>query len=230
MRIALFGYGKMGRMIEAEASQKGHEVCCIIDPAGGSRGRLSDSEVAVDFSEPSAVINNIGLACSSHIPIVVGTTGWYDQVEDIRRKVEESGSALVYGSNFSIGVNLMFRIAQEAARMFSQFDSYDPYIEEAHHKFKKDAPSGTAVFLKRFVESEYRRDVPTSSIRAGFFPGQHIVGFDSETDTLAITHTARSRAGFAAGAVLAAQWITGKQGFYEFSQIIDDIFGKRVGA
>src|SRR5262245_53721777 len=126
MRIALFGYGKMGRMIEAEAGNKGHEICCVIDPAGGSRGHLSDSEVAIDFSEPGAVIDNIGLACSSRVPIVVGTTGWYDRVEDIRKQVEKSGGALVYGSNFSIGVNLMFRIAQEAARMFSQFDSYDP--------------------------------------------------------------------------------------------------------
>ena len=136
--------------------------------------------------------------------------------------VEESGIGLVYGSNFSIGVNLMFKITRYAAELFSRFSSHDPFIEEAHHKFKKDAPSGTALTLKQTLEAKYAREVPARSTRAGYFPGRHTVGFDSEADTLEITHAARSRAGFAAGAVLAAKWIANRQGFYEFSEIIEE--------
>jgi 4-hydroxy-tetrahydrodipicolinate reductase len=154
--------------------------------------------------------------------MVVGTTGWYDRIDEARAIVERAGIGLVYGSNFSVGVNLMFKIAGYAAGLFAQFDSYDPFIEEAHHKFKQDAPSGTAIFLKRRVEEAYRCDVPTVSTRAGYMPGSHRVGFDSEADTLTISHVARSRAGFAEGALVAARWIAGRTGFYEFSEVIDE--------
>jgi 4-hydroxy-tetrahydrodipicolinate reductase len=153
--------------------------------------------------------------------MVVGTTGWYDRLDEARALVEQSGIGFVYGSNFSIGVNLMFKIADYAAELFSHFPSHDPFIEEAHHKFKKDAPSGTALALKKAVEAKYGRAVPTSSTRAGYIPGRHVVGFDSEADELEIIHSARSRAGFAAGALLAAKWITGRKGFFEFSEIIE---------
>src|SRR5205085_9623574 len=148
--------------------------------------------------------------------------GGYDRIDEWRRMVDERQIGFVYGSNFSVGVNLMFKIARYSARLFSRFASHEPFIEEAHHQFKKDAPSGTAIFLKREVEAEYNRDVPVASLRAGFIPGTHTVGFDSEADTLTITHTARSRAGFADGAIIAAQWIAGRHGFYEFSGIIDE--------
>jgi 4-hydroxy-tetrahydrodipicolinate reductase len=222
MKLALLGYGKMGRMVEQAAAREGIEVVAVIDPISGSRGSLGDADVCIDFTEPSAVIENIKTAVAANVAMVVGTTGWYDRLEEARSLVEASGIGLVYGSNFSVGVNLMFKITRYAAELFSRFPSHDPFIEEAHHKFKKDAPSGTAVFLKRIVESQYDREVPTSSTRAGYIPGSHIVGFDSEADTLTIAHTARSRAGFVEGALLAAQWIAGRKGFYEFSEIIEE--------
>ncbi|HET9531536.1 MAG TPA: dihydrodipicolinate reductase C-terminal domain-containing protein [Blastocatellia bacterium] len=222
MRIALLGYGKMGRMVEQAALRNGIEVVCVIDPFAESRGEITDADVCIDFSEPGAVMGNIERAAAHKLSMVVGTTGWYDRIDEVRRLVEESRIGLVYGSNFSVGVNLMFKVVRYASELFSRFSSYDPFIEEAHHKFKKDAPSGTAIFLKRIVEKEYARDVPTSSTRAGYIPGAHTVGFDSEADTLAITHVARSRAGFAEGAVMAAEWIAGRKGFYEFSEIIEE--------
>ncbi|HMG32823.1 MAG TPA: dihydrodipicolinate reductase C-terminal domain-containing protein [Blastocatellia bacterium] len=221
MKIALLGYGKMGRMVEQAAAREGIEVVCIVDPVAGSRGSLSDCEVAIDFTTPDTVIDNVRLAASAKVAMVVGTTGWYARLDEARSLVEQAGIGLVYGSNFSIGVNLMFRVSRYAAELFSRFDAYDPFVEEAHHRFKKDAPSGTAIFLKRDLDALYHRDVTVASTRAGHIPGTHTVGFDSEADTLTITHTARSRAGFAEGALAAARWIRGKQGFFEFSTVID---------
>jgi 4-hydroxy-tetrahydrodipicolinate reductase len=211
----------MGQMVEQAALRAGLEVVCIIDPAANSRGQLSNAGVCIDFSEPRAVIENIRAAAAARVSMVVGTTGWYDHIDEVRRLVEESGIGFVYGSNFSIGVNLMFKITEHAARLFKRFPSHDPFIEEAHHKFKKDAPSGTAIFLKRILEGAYGSEPPTASTRAGYVPGTHRVGFDSEADTLTITHTARNRAGFAEGALMAARWIEGRKGFYEFSEIIE---------
>jgi len=221
MKIALLGYGKMGRMVEEAASRRQIEVACVIDPVAGSRGRIEDADVCIDFSEPAAVIDNIKQVAAAGRAMVVGTTGWYDRIEEVRRIVDVGKIGFVYGSNFSIAVNLMFKIARYSARLFSRFATHEPFITEAHHQFKKDAPSGTAIFLKREVEAETKRDVPVASLRAGFIPGTHVVGFDSEADTLAITHTARSRAGFADGAIVAAEWIATRRGFYEFSEIID---------
>lgn len=226
MKIALLGYGKMGRMVEEAAARDGAEIICVIDPLAGSRGKLEDADVAIDFSEPGAVVDNVRAVAAARVSMVVGTTGWYDRVDEIRSIVEESGIGFVYGSNFSVGVNLMFKITEYAAELFSRFSYYDPFIEEAHHKFKKDAPSGTAIFLRRIVDSHYRTETPTSSTRAGYIPGTHTVGFDSEADTLALTHTARNRVGFAGGALLAARWIKGRKGFYEFSQTIDQVLSQ----
>lgn len=223
MKIALLGYGKMGKMVEEAARRGGHEIACVIDPALGSTGELTEADVCIDFSEPGAVLENIGRAARARVAIAVGTTGWYDRLDEARRVVEESGIGLVYGSNFSIGVNLMFKIARYASELFSRFPIYDPFIEEIHHKFKKDAPSGTALSLKRIVEASGARDVPTASTRAGYVPGTHKIGFDSEADTLTITHAARSRAGFAEGALVAARWIQGRTGFYEFIDVIDEL-------
>jgi 4-hydroxy-tetrahydrodipicolinate reductase len=222
MKVALLGYGKMGQMVERAAQRDGLEVVAVLDPVSGSRGSLADADVWIDFTEPAAVIENIKAAAAVRVAIVVGTTGWYDRLEEARGLVEAGGIGFVYGSNFSVGVNLMFKITKYASELFSRFPSHDPFIEEAHHKFKKDAPSGTAVFLKRIVESAYNHEVPTSSTRAGYIPGRHVVGFDSEADTLSIEHSARSRAGFVEGALLAARWIAGRKGFYEFSEIIEE--------
>src|SRR5262245_55792708 len=226
MKIALFGYGKMGRVIEQTAQRQGIEVVGVVDPLGGSRGEIGHAEVCLDFTEPGAALGNIERAAAAGLSIVVGTTGWHDQLDQARQTVERAGTGLVYGSNFSLGVNLMFRLVARAAQLFGPFkSSYDPFIEEAHHKFKKDAPSGTALTLKRIVESGSGCEVPTASTRAGYFPGIHIVGFDSEADTLEIRHTARGRAGFAEGALLAARWIRGRKGLYEFSQVLDETLG-----
>lgn len=227
LKLALLGYGKMGHTVEEAAHRAGIEVTCVIDPVAGSRGELADANVAVDFSEPAAVMSNIHMVTGAGLPMVVGTTGWYDRIDEVRDKVDKAGTGFVYGSNFSIGVNLMFNLARYAARLFSNFESYEPFIEEAHHKFKKDAPSGTAIFLKRIAEEEYSREVPTASTRAGYMPGTHKLGFDSEADTLTIVHTARSRAGFAEGAILAAEWIATRKGFYEFSQLISEMFERK---
>lgn len=213
-------------MVEQAAIRAGLEVACVIDPVAPSRGRLVDADVCVDFSEPGAVLGNIRMAAAARVSMVVGTTGWYEHVDEVRRLVEGSEIGFVYGSNFSIGVGLMFKIVEYAARLFKRFPSHDPFIEEAHHKLKKDAPSGTAIFLKRIVEREYGSEAPTASTRAGYIPGTHVVGFDSEADTLTVTHRARSRAGFAEGAVLAAQWVQGRKGFYEFSEIIDGMINE----
>jgi len=226
MKIALFGYGKMGRVIEQAAQRHDIEVVAVVDPLGGSRGDIGQAEVCLDFTEPGAALGNIGRAAGAGSSIVVGTTGWYDQLDEARHIVDAAGTGLLYGSNFSLGVNLMFRLVSRAAELFAPFlTSYDPFIEEAHHKFKKDAPSGTALTLRRIVESKCGCNVPTASIRAGYFPGAHTVGFDSEADTLEIRHTARGRAGFADGALLAAKWIRGRKGLYEFSQVIDETLG-----
>jgi 4-hydroxy-tetrahydrodipicolinate reductase len=222
MKIALLGYGKMGQLVEQAAQREGIDVVAIIDPFSGSRGSLSDAEVCIDFTEPGAVIDNIKAAAAAGVSMAIGTTGWYDQLDVAREIVTASDIGLVYGSNFSVGVNLMFKLTQVAAELFSCFPSHDPFIEEAHHKSKKDAPSGTAVFLKRILEAEYNRNVPTASTRAGHIPGRHVVGFDSEADTLTITHNARSRAGFVEGALMAASWIIGKKGVFEFSEIIEE--------
>lgn len=219
MNIALIGYGKMGQMVGQTAARHSMDVVCIIDPMGANRGRLEDADVCIEFSQPDAVVDNVRRCAAAKKPVVVGTTGWYDCIPDVRSLVEESGIGLIYGSNFSIGVNLMFKLVERAAELFKAFDMYDPFIEEAHHKFKKDAPSGTAISLRKIVERQYDEDVPTASTRAGYIPGTHTVGFDSEVDTLTITHTARSRAGFAEGAIVAAKWIENRQGFFEFPEI-----------
>jgi len=223
MKIALFGYGKMGRVIEEAAQRKGLDVVAIVDPLGGSRGEIGQADVCIDFTEPAAALGNIGRAADAGLSIVVGTTGWYDQLDQARQTVERAGTGLVYGSNFSLGVNLMFRLVAHAAELFTPFlSTYDPFIEEAHHKFKKDAPSGTALKLKEILESKCGSQVPTTSIRAGYFPGVHTVGLDSEADTLEIKHCARGRWGFAEGALLAANWINERKGLHEFSEVIDD--------
>lgn len=219
MKIALLGYGKMGRMVEAAAARAAMDVVCIVNSSGAVRGNVADADVCIEFSEPAAVVENIRMAAVCKKPIVVGTTGWYDKLDEVRAIVETADIGCVYGSNFSVGVNLFFKVVQRAAELFKDFAAYDPFIEEAHHKFKKDAPSGTALSLKKIIDNEYGKETPTASTRAGYIPGTHTVGFDSEVDTVTITHTARSRAGFAEGAIVAAKWVEHRKGLYEFSQI-----------
>src|SRR6185295_6943725 len=170
---------------------------------------------------------NIEAAMRAGVPVVEGTTGWKNKESEIRQLVNEFEGALVYGANFSIGVNIFYRIAQQAAQLFSAVEGYAPFIEEAHHSRKKDAPSGTALRLRELMAVHLGGNIPTSSTRAGFIPGTHRVGFDSEADQILLTHTARSREGFAAGALLAAHWIKDRKGVFEFGDVIDEIISHR---
>lgn len=227
MNIAIVGYGKMGRMIERIAIERGHQVVARFDLDNNVRGEgltvesLNGVEAAIEFSTPDTALENIQRLVALRVPTVVGTTGWYEQLEYIKQLVESNHAALVWGANFSIGVNLFFKIVREAAALFAQYDQYDPFLIEQHHKFKKDAPSGTALVLARLLRESYGQRTPDAvSLRAGHIPGTHEVGFDSEADTITLTHTARSREGFAVGAVLAAELIQKKQGIYEFSELL----------
>lgn len=221
MNIVLFGDGKMGRELRKLAAERGFQIVGSVTRSGIS-GDIGQAEVAIDFSHGEAIPSNLHLAIEHHLNLVVGTTGWTDQLAEVRHLVNSHGLGLIYSPNFSLGVQLSFRIAQFAAELFSAFDTHQPYIVEAHHQFKKDAPSGTALRFQQLVSNQFKREIPTTSLRAGFIPGTHRVGFDSEFDTVELVHTARQRTGFADGALLAARWIAGKQGVFEFSTLIDD--------
>ncbi len=225
MKIALLGYGKMGRLIEEIAPASGIEVVAHfdsrdpLDPSVASGGRLAD--VALDFSVPGAVVENARNAASLGMDLVVGTTGWYERLEEVHAIVNQHSVGLVYGSNFSVGANLFFRIIRQAAEVMKQQPQYDPWIWEMHHRMKKDAPSGTALKLRELLREAYGRgDFPVSSTRAGHSPGTHTVGFDSEADSVVLTHETRNRKGLAQGALLAAQWVRGKRGCHEFSEVL----------
>ena len=227
MKIAIVGYGKMGRMIERVASSRGHEIAARFDidnnigGAGLTAASLAGIDVAIEFSTPETAIENVRRLIALRIPAVVGTTGWHAHLDEVKRLVAEHDAAVVYGANFSIGVNLFYKIVRDAAQLFAEYGEYDPYLLEAHHRFKKDALSGTAIVIANLIRESYGQRAPEAvSIRAGHIPGTHEVGFDSEADTITLVHTARSREGFAAGAVLAAEKIIGKRGIYEFPDLL----------
>jgi 4-hydroxy-tetrahydrodipicolinate reductase len=232
MRIALLGYGKMGRLIESLAVREGWEVGPRLDidnnrgGAGVTRESMAGVDAAIEFSQPDAVVPNIEAAARAGVNIVVGTTGW----EKDRRKVEEivaaSGIGLVWGSNFSLGMNLFFEIVAATARAAGRIPQYDPFLYEEHHRAKKDAPSGTAVTLREIMRPHLSGpEVAIASVRAGHLPGTHVVGFDSEADTILLEHRARSRQGFAEGAILAVRWIAGRKGMYEFRTVFREVLG-----
>jgi len=228
MKLALIGHGAMGRLVERLAQEGGHEVATVL----GSRESefkieelaeiLGGHDAAIDFTVAEAVPRHVEACALARVPLVEGTTGWQAQLEDVRRIIEREGGALIYGANFSVGVNLFYRVVARAAELFRSFD-YAPFVEEAHHSRKRDAPSGTAIRLRDIVAEAYDSEVPVASTRAGHIPGTHRVGFDSAADTVTLTHTARSREGFAAGALVAARWIQGKTGVYEFSETLEEM-------
>lgn len=229
MKIALIGYGAMGKLIRSLAENKNHEIPVIIDEADADLSarelaeKLKVIDAAIDFSVAAAVERNVEACLLAGVALVQGTTGWNAEKENIRKLVEEKDGAFVFGANFSIGVNLFYRIADFSAELFSKFEDYETFIEERHHSRKKDAPSGTALKLKDIVAAHITKDFSVAATRAGNIPGTHIVGFDGTADTVELTHTARSREGFASGAILAAEWIYDKKGFYEFTEIMDKI-------
>jgi 4-hydroxy-tetrahydrodipicolinate reductase len=234
MKIALIGNGAMGQLVAAEAKAAGDEVSVIVTSKErdlnpdqlqdkfSNRG-FSNVDVAIDFSVGDAVLRNIEACARAGVPVVEGTTGWKTHEETAKQIVSEHSAALVYGANFSIGVNLFYHIAERAAALFASVDGYAPFIEEAHHMRKRDAPSGTALHLRELLAQHVGPDIPTASTRAGYIPGTHRVGFDSEADQILLVHEARSRRGFASGALLAARWIQGKQGVFQFSDVIAEL-------
>jgi 4-hydroxy-tetrahydrodipicolinate reductase len=232
MKLALIGYGAMGQLVAKLAAEQGHQVVLTLDIGDASRdvadlaNALRGCDVAIDFSVAETVPKNAEACARAGVPIVVGTTGWQSQVDKVQRIVTEHGGALIYGANFSVGVQVFYRLAARAAELFRDLESYDGFIEEAHHKRKRDAPSGTAVQLRKILTDGLSRDVPVTSTRAGYVPGTHRLGFDSAADQITLTHTARSREGFAAGALVAASWIIGRQGVFEFSEVFDEILKK----
>jgi 4-hydroxy-tetrahydrodipicolinate reductase len=191
--------------------------------------KIKNVDVLLDFSVADAVFDNVKNAAHYGKKLVIGTTGWYNKIDEIRKFVQKNGSGVIYGSNFSVGVNLLFKVVEYAAKLFSAFDDYDAYIEESHHKMKRDAPSGTAVSLQRLMQKSYRdQNLPINSVRAGYIPGSHAIKFDSVVDSVTMEHVARNRIGFSAGALMAARWIVDKTGFYEFQDVLADILGKKI--
>lgn len=229
MRLALIGFGAMGQLVGKLARDEGHEIALVLSSSDAphSSEELADllrgHDAAIDFSVAGAVLTNITACAQAHVPLVEGTTGWTASEAEARRIVEKQSGALVYGANFSIGVNIFYRIVAHAAELFRSLDDYAPFIEEAHHSRKRDAPSGTALRLHNILSARLGRDISIASTRAGHIPGTHRVGFDSASDQITLAHVARSREGFAAGALIAARWIKGRQGVYEFSEVMDEI-------
>ena len=229
MKIALIGYGAMGKLIRTLAEEKGHEIAIVATDADAALSanemakKLSGVDVAIDFTSADAVRRNVEACVAAGVPLVEGTTGWHDEREEIEQFVNNKNGAMVFGANFSIGVNLFYRIVEHAAELLAKFPEYEAFIEEQHHSRKKDAPSGTALKLKDIVAEHITKEIAVSATRAGNIPGTHRVGFDGPADQILLEHTARSREGFAAGSILAAEWIAGKRGFYEFTEIIDEI-------
>jgi 4-hydroxy-tetrahydrodipicolinate reductase len=230
LRIAIVGYGKMGRMIERLAPEHDCEIVRRIRSAENgnenslTRAALGGVDVTIEFTTPTAAPHNLSRLIDAGIPVVTGTTGWFAALPEIRKLAEARNASVVWGPNFSVGLHHFRKTVAEAARRFAREESYGAWAWEIHHAEKKDAPSGTLLALaEEMVGSGYTRSLSLSSNRAGAVPGTHEIGFDSAEDTITIRHTARSREGFARGALRAARWLVGKKGFFEFREIADDL-------
>jgi 4-hydroxy-tetrahydrodipicolinate reductase len=226
-KLAIIGYGKMGRLIERLAPEYGFAVALKLDEfnnanfEGLTPENFAGVDVAIDFSIPAAVPPNVEGLAAMGVNIVLGTTGWLEHADAVRRAVEAGGIGLVWSPNYSVGVNVFFRLVAEAARLLAGQAEYDAWAWEIHHAAKKDAPSGTLLKLvEGMKKAGYGRRIDVSSNRAGAQPGTHEIGFDSAADTITLRHTARSREGLARGALQAAQWVVGKKGFHEFGEIV----------
>ncbi len=244
MKIVLLGYGKMGQLIEKFALKRGHEVVLIVDAHNRESitvEDLEDADVAIDFSTPDAALSNISLCFEANLPLVVGTTGWYEHMEEVRETCIEAGQSLLYGSNFSIGVNIFFHVNRLLAKAMDSHKQYDVQVEEIHHVHKLDAPSGTAITIAEGIiennssKSSWVNEVVgeesdlinkpdellIESLRIEEVPGTHTVLYSSEVDQIEFKHTAHNRDGFALGAVVAAEWLKGRKGFFQVTEIFD---------
>jgi 4-hydroxy-tetrahydrodipicolinate reductase len=242
MKAIILGYGKMGKEVETVLRQKKHEITARIDSIIGeadartlTQDLASKADVVIEFALAEAIEERVSLYARYTIPAVIATTGWNNQLAQIKEIVEKSSIGVVYGSNFSVGMNIYFQLVKEAAKLVNRFPEYDILAYEIHHKHKKDSPSGTAKSIGALILEEHVQknslvadkldraikpeEMHFASVRGGYSPGRHTVLFDSAADTIELTHNARNRSGFAAGAVLAAEWIIGKKGFYEFKDI-----------
>lgn len=236
MKIALIGYGKMGKTIEQMALQRGHEIVCIIDKdnqADFDSEAFASAEVAIEFTMPAVAVGNYRRAWRAGVPVVSGTTGWTAQLDDVRREIEQGGYTLFWTSNFSVGVNIFFELNRHLAHLMNRFADYAPSMTEIHHAEKKDAPSGTAITLAEGIVAELDRtsmwvlgaqnspdQLPIEAVRRGQVPGTHIVRYDSAVDTITIAHEAKSREGFALGAIFAAEFVKGRKGFYTMHDLL----------
>lgn len=219
MRLLLVGYGKMGQLVEELALGRGMEIADRIDVDRGDWSVPAD--VAVDFSTAEALRSNFPRYLSRRTPVVIGTTGWNSDEERFKADAERANLGVVAAANFSIGVNLFQMIVADSARLMQAHPEYGAWIHELHHAAKRDAPSGTALVLRdAMTAGGFTRPIDISATRAGFIPGTHTIGFDGMSDTIELTHTARDRRGFAAGALLAARWIQGRQGWFSMSDVL----------
>jgi len=227
MRLLLVGGGRMGRLIESLAGGYGAEVAGILDRASNPKGagvtaeRCRGIDVAIDFSTAEATLDSVPRLAAHGVSLVVGTTGWLAREAELREAVAKAGIGAVVAANFSLGANVLEALAESAGRLLTGADSYGAFIHEAHHSAKKDAPSGTALTLRKAVErGGFPRAIDVSSTRAGFIPGTHTVGFDAQAETLALTHTVRDRATFAHGALAAARWVQGRKGWFTMRDVL----------
>ncbi len=227
LKIALVGYGKMGHLIEQLAANHDCEVTLRLDSKSNEGARSLDSnalsaiDVAIEFTHPASAPGNLKKLAAAGIPTVTGTTGWFSHLADVRSAFEKAGTGLVYGPNFSIGVAVFRKLVSEAAEMLKNEADYGAWAWEIHHDAKKDAPSGTLLHLVEAMKAAgYARNVDVSASRAGKHPGTHEVGFDSVADTITLRHVARSREGFALGALKAAKWIASRQGVHTFEEVL----------
>lgn len=226
MKLLVLGKGKTGALVAEMAGTRGHQVRSVSSSENpGGRGLTLDllrqQDAVIDFTTPQAVISNVIRCVEARVPVVVGTTGWYQHLNSVRELVTERNAALLYGSNFSIGMNFFFKAVRAIAPVLK--NQYSGNILERHHVHKKDKPSGTAVTLQKILEEGSGVKLEINSVREGETVGMHLVMLDSANDTILLTHDAKSRLGFAEGAVRAAEWIKGKTGFYEFPEIVDQL-------
>ena len=231
MKIALLGYGRMGKEIEKIALQRGHEI--VIKSNSNSTYTITDADVAIDFSIPTSAVQNISTCIKNQVPVVSGTTGWLEDYDDIVDLCKKKNGTFLYASNFSIGVNIFFELNKQLAKMMNTLDDYNISLEEIHHTKKLDAPSGTAITLAEGIienssKSRWNSDgesasksIPIASKRIGDTPGTHIVNYTSEVDAIEIKHTAHNRKGFALGAVVAAEWISNKKGIFTMNDVLN---------
>ena len=226
-RLAVIGDGKMGQAIRQLAVEKGWNVTAIVgerESAGGkgiTASALGDPEVAVEFSQPDAAVGNVVASLRSGVPVVVGTTGWYDSLPEVMRIAEETGTSLLWSPNFSLGVNVLIELARYAGTLMRTLEDFDAHIVETHHTKKKDAPSGTAIAIAKAASDALERPIPTTSVRTGSVPGTHDVVFDGTFEQLLLRHEARDRRVFAEGALKAADWLIGKRGIFTMRDVLE---------